>query len=464
MSDQSVKKQFYQVLWKGKEGVINPSWNNIVPSWSRPNTNGVQSFPEDYQSPFGTARPSKTWRKQLIPTPFSGKGKPTLDLVNAPGGSTSLQDISYCKVDITIYNYDQLYYLGLQSSFTSEQFSVNQPTYISELIASTSRNINNGDFIIAIIKNSSNDIIGISNKIYPPQVSLLGITQKFIFDTPVKIIENELYTIELTSNSDFNVAVNAQDFIGGILNGFYYKTCYESLQLKSTINGNSSFLTPQTPNNLYNNSETYNMPNENIYNKCISCDPVSNRIRSATTILSKKYYSDTKGYLQSRNQRFIQKYTTEQIPGNNYGLNIWPTDNLDNSQTYFTPNCPVNCNNRTITYYKPNNKKFGVQGAVDSSTRLQKLRVDTINTNANSFKESFGNQGISAASYKPGGNAPYFVKSNLNHCYKQIYHRNGNPTMCFKTPLKNMVHQSLTTTQVYPKTSKLIPTTTYPTI
>lgn len=345
MSDKSVEKQFYRVLWKGRTGITKPSWNSTVPTWSRPNINGVQPNPNDYQSPFGTPRPSKTWRKQLAPTPFSGKGKATLDLVNAPGGTTSVQDVSDC-----------------------------------------------------------------------------------------------VYCIQDAS--------------------------LNPLSIKNVIDGNFSFLTPQTPNQLYNNAEEYNVPSENIYDKCISCDPVSNRIRSATTVLSKKYYSDTKGYLQSRCQRFIQKYTPEQIPGIQYGYDVWPSDTPTGTQNYLTPNCPAKCQpggSNVLTIYKPNNKKYGVQGAVDSSTRLQKIKVDMVNKNAASFKASFGGQGVSAASYKPTGDAPFFVKSNLNHCQKQVYHRNGNPTMCFKTPVADMYHQSLTTIHVYPRPSKTVPTTTYPT-
>ena len=347
MSDNSVEKQFYRVLWKGKKGVTQPSWNSVVPTWSRPNSNGVQSEPNNYQSAFGTARPSKTWRKQLAPTPFSGKGKATLDLVNTPGGTTSVQDVSDC-----------------------------------------------------------------------------------------------VYCI---SDSSLN-----------------------PLSIKSVINGNYSFLTPQIPNQLFDNAEIYNVPSQNIYDKCVSCDPVSNRIRPATTILSKKYYSDTKGYLQSRCQRFIQKYTPEQIQGIEYvgpnGEQVWPTDDPAGPQTYLTPNCPANCptDSTVFTYYKPNNKKFGVQGAVDSSTRLQKLKLDTVNKNATSFKEAFGGQGVAAGSYKATGDAPYFVKSNLNHCYKQYYHKNGNPTMCFYTPVANMYHQSPTTDIVYSRLSKFL-SSEYPT-
>ena len=43
---------------------------------------------------------------------------------------------------------------------------------------------------------------------------------------------------------------------------------------------------------------------------------------------------------------------------------------------------PSNPNGCKLTVYKPNNPQFAVQGAVDSSTRMLKLNVDTITTNA----------------------------------------------------------------------------------
>ena len=47
------------------------------------------------------------------------------------------------------------------------------------------------------------------------------------------------------------------------------------------------------------------------------------------------------------------------------------------------PTNPVACQ---LTIYKPNNYQFAKQGAVSSSTRLLKLNVNTISTNAASIK------------------------------------------------------------------------------
>ena len=50
--------------------------------------------------------------------------------------------------------------------------------------------------------------------------------------------------------------------------------------------------------------------------------------------------------------------------------------------------CSNNKCNKTI--YKPNNKKFSTQGSVQSSTRLLRLKNDTINKNGASFRTAFG--------------------------------------------------------------------------
>ena len=49
-------------------------------------------------------------------------------------------------------------------------------------------------------------------------------------------------------------------------------------------------------------------------------------------------------------------------------------------------------NNCNKTIYKPNNKKFSKQGSVESSTRLLRLKNDTINQNGASFRSAFGRQ------------------------------------------------------------------------
>jgi len=167
---------------------------------------------------------------------------------------------------------------------------------------------------------------------------------------------------------------------------------------------------------------------------CVACNPETNIIKSAVTLLNKNYYSDTKGYLQSRCQTYDQKLSTTPIPGNSY-INstthepIPPSDSPTGSQVYYTENCSKKCttnNSRVTTIYKPNNQQYSQQGAVDSSSRLTRLKYNTITKNGNSFKTAWGQQGANAGRYQGTSDAPYFLKSKYQVCVPQ--HRDGNKT------------------------------------
>lgn len=72
---------------------------------------------------------------------------------------------------------------------------------------------------------------------------------------------------------------------------------------------------------------------------------------------------------------------------------------------------PVSCQ---LTVYKPNNYQFAKQGAVDNSTRLLKLNVDTVTTNAYSIKNNYSN---TLKSKTPDCNAswPLNVKRSIKY-------------------------------------------------
>jgi hypothetical protein len=50
-------------------------------------------------------------------------------------------------------------------------------------------------------------------------------------------------------------------------------------------------------------------------------------------------------------------------------------------------------------YYKPNNPNYGVQGAVDSSTRLNRVKYETINTSAGTIRSAYGDAAANALAY-----------------------------------------------------------------
>lgn len=99
-------------------------------------------------------------------------------------------------------------------------------------------------------------------------------------------------------------------------------------------------------------------------------DNAKRRVRSSGQFLNeydntnkKKYFSTSKEYLYNRNRLHQQ---------NDFHYNV-------NTNGYRT-NTKSHCENSHVPVsFKPNNAKFSKQGAVDSGTRLLRLKNDTIN-------------------------------------------------------------------------------------
>ena len=173
-------------------------------------------------------------------------------------------------------------------------------------------------------------------------------------------------------------------YLGGNVNE---KNNYCNNNLQNYI---TSAITIEKFTPICNNSYTVNA--EDIANgwngpigKKICSDPIKNRIRSSTTVLSKKYYTNNKYYLKSRNKLFEQKAITLPYPNviyENNGKLLNPNNNQLGPQVFSTGQCQTNgCYSKQITIYKPNNKRFSVQGAVSSSARVERLKFDTVNKN-----------------------------------------------------------------------------------
>ena len=164
--------------------------------------------------------------------------------------------------------------------------------------------------------------------------------------------------------------------------------------------------------------------NTGIYStRCIGCNPQNNVIKSASSLLSRAYYSDTTGYLKSRCKTYQQNASINRTSGVTYlgpdGQHIWATSSANGSQVYQTNDIykprvnPFACggSGASTVIFKPNNYQYSVQGAVDSSTRIEKLKLNTINTNANSLRSAFGNEAASACKFTGSGDTPYFLKN-----------------------------------------------------
>ena len=74
-------------------------------------------------------------------------------------------------------------------------------------------------------------------------------------------------------------------------------------------------------------------------------------------LLNEDYYDDNENYV-------VQEYN-------------WPDDTELTSSLYKGKSCKTNGVYNKV-YYKPNNQQYGVQGAVDSSSRVTRLKYNTM--------------------------------------------------------------------------------------
>jgi hypothetical protein len=95
-------------------------------------------------------------------------------------------------------------------------------------------------------------------------------------------------------------------------------------------------------NFLYNADDSFYDPLTN-QTVCVACTPQTNVIKPATTILSKKYYTDSRAYLRSRCLTYDQKLSANPITGIQYtnaqGQKLYPTSAADGPQVFRTQNC-----------------------------------------------------------------------------------------------------------------------------
>lgn len=173
----------------------------------------------------------------------------------------------------------------------------------------------------------------------------------------------------------------------------------------------------------------------NLVNRCLSTqNNALRKVRSAGMISrnfnkyknNDTYYTSTKQYLDSRNKTFVQntyhmlrKGDATCLPGsaasqqNVYASNIAShcsgnPDTYDPLQTSYIP-----------VYYKPSNNKFAEQGGVSSSTRLLRLKYDTITDAGQKLSSTYGKETASALAYSTTNSSIYSMKAKVGYPNKK---------------------------------------------
>lgn len=217
------------------------------------------------------------------------------------------------------------------------------------------------------------------------------------------------------------------------------KNCQD---LDNSISEKSAFIVENvTYNPLTDKNKGNNETGPNGSKICIACNPEKKPIKSGMTeklinpihseaIPKKKYCFSSREYLRSRCKTYDQRITGTKISGINYSK---PYNNESlGPQSQKATTCNKNCKSgKVIIIKKPNNRQYSVQGAVDSSSRLMRLKLNTLNKAAHSLKKQYGSHAANAAKYPYSGSSNYFISGLSNtKCQNALKRKNGVKTSC----------------------------------
>jgi len=178
--------------------------------------------------------------------------------------------------------------------------------------------------------------------------------------------------------------------------------------------------------------ECIGLTNTRFSNASDSCMTVESnartRVRSAGMIKrnynvnknNDTYYTSSRQYLESRKRLFTQNQFNYIQSGNRNAVPGTP----DAIYNIYSPNginhCQPDGNNPTKPsyvqlYYKPNNPQYAQQGAVSSSSRIARLRYNTITDNGGKFASGiYGTATANALAYS-SRDASYTIKEKVGY-------------------------------------------------
>ena len=183
-------------------------------------------------------------------------------------------------------------------------------------------------------------------------------------------------------------------------------------------------------------------------NICQACDPDDPILVNTSGIKDAKvqqFNFDTKSYLRSRNKSFISNQTgsmksdttySTKSPSGCCNVPIPYSDNIitgtqNRSSFVSPPQSDDECKNKPVNIIvKPNNQQFFQQGAVSSSSRIERLKYNTVTANASGFSSAWGAAAANAGKYRANGTGPYFIKSKVNKCTISDYRKHWRSIGC----------------------------------
>ena len=178
--------------------------------------------------------------------------------------------------------------------------------------------------------------------------------------------------------------------------------------------------------NCQPNGEIYEATEIGLINKMLSIMDTQSILTpeeiAAFEALNDYTFDSLFNYLQSLNNEAAIAFFIDFINNPYYGV------------PFAGPNNPVGCK---LVVYKPNNPQFAKQGSVSSSTRMLKLNVDTIQTNAASLNRNNVNLVNSVNNTVTPENTTIF-KNKASTCNNPIIIRFQNKKACYLSPQYNL--------------------------
>jgi len=126
-------------------------------------------------------------------------------------------------------------------------------------------------------------------------------------------------------------------------------------------------------------------------NRCLSTQNNALRKARSSGKIKQNFYSTTNQYLYSRKKTFEQNQFNYLKTGVKTAV---PGSAAASKNTYTNGGVSFNAEGRALScsvVYKPSNYNYSKNGAVDSSTRMDRIKYDELNTISASYKGVYGN-------------------------------------------------------------------------
>jgi hypothetical protein len=263
----------------------------------------------------------------------------------------------------------------------------------------------------------------ITSKIQKNKISINNNSDIIYRARPLPIYRREIASHKTSSSTGRNrisAQIRAFEQPGGYLVNVDSSSISNSLGIESILDKQTVKPLNQQ-NEIYCNAKIPFDINDQINVKCLSAQSNALRKTRSSGIIKPKYYTTTKQYLYNRKRTFEQNQFNylksgdpNALPGsaasfkNTYESGGGVFNTKDNGKIL---NCPV--------VYKPCNYNYSKNTAVESSTRVDRIKYNALNHISSSYKGVYGTYIDSY--YSNGGAIPgYNIKDKIGYSLTKV--------------------------------------------